>query len=46
MKEKVQLQSFIKKINLFYNGNGRMCKISFANDDTMNKNLWTNLNYI
>ena len=36
----------LNKIHPFYDGNGRMCKILFANDDVIRQNIQTNLNYI
>ena len=29
----------LNKIHPFYNGNGRMCKIVFANDDIIRQNI-------
>ena len=37
---------FLNKTHPFYDGNGRKCKIQFANDDIMRQNIQTNLNYI
>ena len=36
----------LNKIHPFYDGNGRTCKILFANDDIIKQNTYTNLNYI
>ena len=37
---------FLNKIHPFYDGNGRTCKILFANDDIIRQNILTNFNYI
>ena len=34
----------VNKIHPFYDGNGRLSKILFANDDIVRQNIWTNLN--
>ena len=30
---------FLNKVHPFYDGNGRTCKIQFANDDIMRQNI-------
>ena len=37
---------FLNKIHQFYDGNGRTCKILFANDDIISQNIEANSNYI
>ena len=36
----------LNKIHPFYDGNGKTCKIQFANDDIIGQNIKTKLNYI
>ena len=35
----------LNNIHLFYDGNGRTCKILFANDDRIRQSILTNLKY-